>query len=159
MDGPCRLRLASSADIPAFAELELASFSDPWTPTQLEEALGWGGSVAIAAEASDGAIIGYLLGRVIVDEAEILSIATHPKQRRAGIGRSLLTAALTQMVQRGARAVWLEVRSSNEAAREMYRHAGFVAAGLRKGYYRRPVEDALVLRRDLHPSAFQGTDP
>lgn len=159
MDGPCRLRPASSADIPAFAQLERASFSDPWTPAQLQEALSWGGAVAIAAEESDGGIAGYVLGRVIVDEAEILTIATHPARRRAGIGRALLSSVLTAMVQRGARAVWLEVRASNEAAKAMYDAAGFVAAGLRKGYYRRPVEDALVLRRDLLPPAFQGTDP
>ena len=159
MDGHCRLRPASSADIPAFAELERAAFSDPWTAAQLQEAMSWGGALAIAAEAADGSIAGYVLGRVIVDEAEILSIATDPGRRRAGIGRALLGAVLTAMVDGGARAVWLEVRASNEAAREMYQHAGFVAAGLRKGYYRRPVEDALVLRRALHPAAFQGTEP
>ncbi|MEO5800744.1 MAG: ribosomal protein S18-alanine N-acetyltransferase [Gemmatimonadales bacterium] len=159
MDGLCRLRQASSADIPAFAQLELASFSDPWTTEQLRTALTWPGAVVMAAELSDGSVAGYVLGRVIVDEGEILTIATDPTRRRTGIGRALLTAALAAMVQRGAHAVWLEVRASNEAARQMYQHAGFVAAGLRKGYYRRPVEDALVLRRDLSPSAFRGAEP
>ena len=158
MDGHCRLRPASSADLPAFAVLERAAFSDPWTPAQLKEALGWPGAVALAAEEADGAIAGYVLGRVVVDEAEILTIATHPSRRRAGIGRALLSAALTTMVQRGAHAAWLEVRLSNEAARAMYASAGFVAAGLRKGYYRRPVEDAVVLRRDLRIPASSGTD-
>ncbi|MES2306122.1 MAG: ribosomal protein S18-alanine N-acetyltransferase [Gemmatimonadota bacterium] len=159
MDGPCRLRPASSADIAAFAQLEIASFSDPWTTEQLREALSWPGAVVLTAELPEGGIAGYVLGRVIVDEGEILTIATDPARRRAGIGRALLMAALTAMVQRGAHAVWLEVRASNDAARQMYQQAGFVAAGLRKGYYRRPVEDALVLRRDLSPSAFRSAEP
>lgn len=158
MDGHCRLRPASSADIPAFAALERASFSDPWTPAQLQEALNWPGAIAVAAEGAGAAIAGYVLGRVVVDEGEILTIATDPVRRRSGIGRALLGAALSTMVQRGAHAAWLEVRISNAAARAMYQSAGFVAAGVRKGYYRRPVEDALVLRRDLTISASPGTD-
>lgn len=154
MDGRCRLRPATSADLDALAQLERTAFSDPWTRSQLQEALGWEGAVAFVAEADDGAIDGYVLGRVVVDEAEVLTIATHPSRRRAGIGRALLAAAMTAMVQRGAVAVWLEVRVSNEAAIAMYRRAGFVAAGVRRGYYRRPVEDALVLRHELsHPAS------
>lgn len=154
MDGRCRLRPATSADLEALAQLERTAFSDPWTLPQLQEAFGWGGAVAFVAEADDGAIDGYVLGRVVVDEAEVLTIATHPTRRRGGIGRALLAAAMTAMVQRGAVAVWLEVRVSNEAAIAMYRKAGFVAAGVRRGYYRRPVEDALVLRHELaHPAS------
>lgn len=157
MDGHCRLRPALSADLAAFVALERAAFDDPWTSAQLQEALSWSGAIAHVAEADDGTVIGYILGRVIVDEAEILSIATRPSRRRAGIGRDLLGEALKAMAQRGAHAVWLEVRRSNQAARALYQSAGFVAAGLRKGYYRRPVEDALVLRRDLPLSASAGT--
>lgn len=159
MDGPCRLRPASSADIPAFARLERVSFSDPWTPEQLQEAMNWTGAVALVAEDSDGAVAGYVLGRVVVDEAEILSIAADPAMRRSGIGGALLRAAVAAMAERGAHAVWLEVRVSNDAARAMYLRAGFLAAGLRKSYYRRPVEDALVLRRDLTIPALRGTEP
>jgi len=157
MDGPCRVRSASSADLPAFDLLERASFADPWTPAQLQEALGWSGAVALVAEAGDRTITGYVLGRVIVDEAEILTIATHPTSRRQGVGGALLMGFLAEVRQRGAHAVWLEVRVSNEAARAMYQGVGFVAEGLRKGYYRQPVEDALVLRLDLQHSAFEGT--
>ncbi|MES2125306.1 MAG: ribosomal protein S18-alanine N-acetyltransferase [Gemmatimonadota bacterium] len=158
MDGPCRLRPASVADLPALAELERASFSDPWTPAQLREALSWGGALALVAEGAGGGVQGYLLGRVVVDEAEILSIATAPAHRREGIGRRLLRAAMDTMVAKGAHAAWLEVRVGNQAAREMYHREGFVAAGLRKGYYRNPEEDALVLRRDLTGPAVPGTE-
>jgi ribosomal-protein-alanine N-acetyltransferase len=56
------------------------------------------------------------------------------------------------MATAGARSVWLEVRTSNVAARMMYLAAGFVAAGVRRGYYRRPTEDALILRLEIAAS-------
>jgi len=148
MEPDSLLRPASLADIPALAEIERGAFSDPWTAEQLREALSWTGAIAFVAEDADG-LAGYVLGRVVVDEAEILSIATVARRRRQGVGRALLETALNAIVGKGAHAVWLEVRVSNEAARVMYERAGFVAAGLRRGYYRQPPEDALVLRREL----------
>jgi ribosomal-protein-alanine N-acetyltransferase len=123
-------------------------FPDPWSAQQLTDAMGWPGVIAFVAEDAIG-VLGYVLGRVIVDEAEILSIGTMPRSRRQGIGRALLDAALDQMIERGARGVWLEVRQSNVAACEMYRVAGFLTTGRRRGYYRQPPEDALVLHREL----------
>ena len=148
MASSCRLRPATRADLPALAALERAAFADPWSEAQLRDAIGWPGAVALVAE-DDGGLTGYVLGRVIVDEAEILSLATAPDHRRRGIGRALLAAALAIMAGRGARAAWLEVRVSNQAALAMYHGAGFVAAGRRPDYYRQPVEDALVLRCEL----------
>ncbi len=69
----------------------------------------------------------------------------------------MLDAALAAMTDRGARAVWLEVRLSNAAARAMYQRRGFVAAGVRRGYYRLPPEDALVLRRELPDERVNGS--
>jgi ribosomal-protein-alanine N-acetyltransferase len=155
MGGSCRLRPATRADLPALAALERGVFSDPWTIEQLGAAMDWPGAVALVAEDA-GAIVGYVLGRLIVDEAEILSIATIVERRREGIGRRLLGAVMATMIERGAHAVWLEVRISNGAARELYQSAGFAAAGVRRGYYRLPTEDALVLRRELTPAASEG---
>jgi len=149
MAGPCRLRPASSADLDALAALEREAFADPWTPTQLTEAMGWLGALALVAEGDDGAVIGHLIGRVVVDEAEILTVAVAAAARRRGVGRALLDEAMRRMAARGAKTVWLEVRPSNVAGLALYGVLGFRAAGRRREYYREPVEDALVLRRDL----------
>ena len=148
----CRLRPASLADIPALVNLERAAFSDPWTGEQLVTAMSWAKAIVLIAE-DDAGILGYALGRVVVDEGEILSLATVPARRREGIGRQMLDAVIAAMIDGGAHAAWLEVRLSNAGARAMYESSGFVAAGLRRGYYRQPEEDALVLRRELPRSA------
>jgi ribosomal-protein-alanine N-acetyltransferase len=141
--------------VPALAALERRVFTDPWTIGQLGAAMDWPGAIALVAEDA-GEIVGYVLGRLIVDEAEILSIATIVERRREGIGRRLLGAVMAAMIERGAHAVWLEVRMSNGAAREMYQSAGFAPAGVRRDYYRLPTEDALVLRREVTPAASEG---
>ena len=112
---------------------------------------------AVAIVATEGmALVGYVLARVIVDEAEILSLATLPNRRRRGVATRLLEAALADFRVRGVHAVWLEVRESNAPAQALYRAHGFVVAGRRRDYYRQPVEDALVLRSELRPDALDG---
>ncbi|MGH7592490.1 MAG: ribosomal protein S18-alanine N-acetyltransferase [Gemmatimonadales bacterium] len=156
MAGNCRLRPVSLADLPGLAALEREAFSDPWTVAQLRTAMAWTGAIALIADDGVG-VVGYVLGRVIVDEGEILSLATIARRRRQGFGRRLLGAMLEAMRERGAHAVWLEVRMSNAAARAMYQSAGFATAGIRPGYYNRPDEDALVLRCELAATASRGS--
>ena len=82
----------------------------------------------------------------IGDEAELLNLAVSRQSRRRGIGATLVEHAVREAEARGARAVFLEVRESNVAARALYASAGFDQVGRRKGYYQRPREDALILR-------------
>lgn len=76
------------------------------------------------------------------DEAEILTLAVDPARRGRGVAQALLTAFLAG--RRGR--VSLEVRPSNTPARRLYERFGFGPAGLRRGYYHSPAEDALVLQ-------------
>ena len=156
MDGPCRLRPASLADVPAIARLELRAFSDAWTEAQLVDSLSQSGAVGLVAQEDDDIVVGHLIGRTVVDEGEILTLAVAPERRRRGIAARLLTEALAIMAGRGVGRVWLAVRASNDAAQALYQEHGFAPAGRRRGYYREPVEDALVLRRELSPSASPG---
>ena len=144
-----RLRPASSADLGGLNSLERASFSDPWTSAQLAHSLADAATIGLVIEEADGLLVGYAFGRVIADEAEILTLAVHPIRRRLGLGRRLLDEVLAAMAGRSVRTVWLEVRVSNEGARAMYAQAGFIASGVRRSYYRRPVEDAMVLKCNL----------
>jgi ribosomal-protein-alanine N-acetyltransferase len=99
----------------------------------------------VAQEA--GAVCGLVAFRVIADEAEILNLAVDSSQRRRGIGSRLIDDAIAASKAAGAKRIFLEVRDSNEAARNFYARVGFAEAGRRRRYYRQPVEDALVLVR------------
>lgn len=87
----------------------------------------------------------YLSGR----EGDLANLASASSARRAGVGRQLLEHVLEAARARGAQTIFLEVRESNGAARALYSSAGFVDVGRRKKYYARPVEDALVLKKEL----------
>ncbi|MGL4236761.1 ribosomal protein S18-alanine N-acetyltransferase [Tabrizicola sp.] len=95
---------------------------------------------------------GFLLGRAVAGEAELLTLAVAPEARRRGLGGRLLARFLYQARLRGAGRVFLEVSAQNTAAIALYESAGFSQAGQRRGYYRTPEGervDALVLARDL----------
>ncbi len=95
---------------------------------------------------------GFLLGRSVADEAELLTLAVSPAARRRGLGRKLVARFLYQARLRGADRAFLEVSASNSAAIALYESAGFERAGQRRGYYRTPAGehlDALVFARNL----------
>jgi ribosomal-protein-alanine N-acetyltransferase len=86
----------------------------------------------------------------VLDELHINNLAVAPAHRRHGVATALLTYVLQQGAKLGARRATLEVRRSNEAARQLYERLGFTTTGVRRAYYSNPVEDALVLlRHDL----------
>jgi|SRR5579859_1366222 len=122
----------------------MAAFADPWSPRDFADALG--AHVPFLVAVDDGRVAGYVLARQAADEAEILNLGVAPAARRRGIGRALVRAGLAALAARGAVQVFLEVRESNAAARALYAEFGFAEAGRRRGYYRRPIEDAIVLR-------------
>jgi ribosomal-protein-alanine N-acetyltransferase len=155
MDDHFQIRPARRADIAAMARVERNNFSDPWSPEQLDRALTWPGSAAFVCLTGD-AIVGCVIGRVVVDQAEILSLAVEQGYRRRGLGEQLLDVALTAMADRGETTAWLEVRQSNLAALALYQAHQFATTGTRRDYYRDPTEDALILRRDLVAPALRG---
>lgn len=94
-------------------------------------------------------LVGAALLEVLVPESELHSLAVLPAKRRHGLGSILLNSALTEARKRGAAEIFLEVRSSNQAAICLYEHAGFMPLSVRRGYYSHPREDALVMRKRL----------
>jgi ribosomal-protein-alanine N-acetyltransferase len=106
------------------------------------------GSLALVIE-SDGTISGFLIGRRVSDQAEVLNLAVARKHRRKGQGTALLAAALREFGLRSVKSVYLEVRESNTDGIAFYERQGFAKTGLRKGYYRRPDESAVTMVKKL----------
>ena len=97
--------------------------------------------------ATDGVnLLGFAQVAVLLGEAELESMAVEPEQRGQGIGRLLLASTIEAARSAGATLLRLEVRRSNQAALRLYRSAGLTVTGERRGYYRDPVEDALLLQ-------------
>lgn len=151
MDEPLTIRPAGLADADRLVPLERRCFSDPWSALGFGELLAGPFGFGLVAE-QGRTVTGYLIGRAIAGEGEILNLAVAPECRRLGVGSQLLDAALQLLVGRGAREVFLEVRATNTAAQAMYQRRGFLELGRRRAYYRQPVEDAIVLRLDLSTS-------
>lgn len=141
--------LVEEDDVPAIVRIERDAFSDPWSLRSFREALAHS-AVYFACARRDGTeVAGYVVAWFVADEGEIANLAVSPDAWGAGIGRALLDAALDEGRRRDVSAVYLEVRDSNDRARRLYRSRGFEEVGRRRGYYARPVEDAIVLRRTL----------
>ena len=138
------IRAATVADAPA--ALECASFGDPWSEKSFRTIFADPRVVALVAEL-EGSLVGYSIAWSLDEEAEVGNIAVAREVRRQGIGAELLDELLSQLDARGARVTYLEVREGNAAARALYASRGFLSSGRRKGYYDKPVEDALILRR------------
>lgn len=130
------------------AALHAASFTIP-RPWSAAEFAGLLASTLVFVLTKPG---GFLLGRVVAGEAELLTIAVAPDLRRKGIGAALLQGFLQTATDRGADSAFLEVAAGNTAAQALYAAAGFTAAGKRRGYYRGADgdrQDALILVRSL----------
>lgn len=131
--------------------MEQLCYSDPW-PANAFASLPDNKRVYFAvAEAEKGRIVGYAVAWYVMDEGELANLAVAPSQQGRGIGRQLLDATIEDARARHVSHLYLEVRESNTKARRLYESCGFLEVTRRKGYYRSPVEDALILRRTLGP--------
>jgi [ribosomal protein S18]-alanine N-acetyltransferase len=101
------------------------------------------------APGSSREILGFLVARHLTPEWELENLVVAPTARRQGLGRLLLRGLLEMAREAKGDAVFLEVRESNAAARRLYENANFALTGRRKGYYKDPVEDALLYRFSL----------
>jgi ribosomal-protein-alanine N-acetyltransferase len=129
--------------------IEEAAFTNPWTREMyLTELENHGVSFCFLAKDDTGRAAGFCSVWLVVDELHINNLAVLPEFRRAGVGSALLTHVLHHGAGLGARKATLEVRRSNEPARVLYERFGFTVAAVRRSYYTKPVEDALVLWRE-----------
>ena len=106
-----------------------------------------------ASEDDAGEITGFAVLLIVADEGELLNIAASPSRRRRGIGQALLGRCLEECAARDVTVLYLEVRESNLPARSLYRKNGFREIGVRRDYYIKPRENAILMRRDFVPDA------
>jgi len=132
----------------AVLKIEEAAFSNPWRRQDFVYALEKQGSLCHVALVP-GRIIGYSVGFLAQEKFHLADFAVHPDYQGQGRGRRFLMRLLNVLSHRRVNAVTLEVRTSNTAAIALYRGAEFRTIGIRKGYYSRPTEDALVMSKAL----------
>lgn len=133
----------SEEHLSVLAELEILSFSEPWSRESLRILTRDGGFGVVAL--LDGRAVAYGGMTFVLDEGSITNIATHPDFRGCGIGHLVVRALLAKARERGITSVFLEVRPSNAPALALYRGEGFFDVGVRKNFYRHPTEDAILM--------------
>ena len=137
------------------AELHRQIFDPAWDEASMTAMLQQAGSVACLVLAGEAATkVGFAIGRVVADEAEILTIGTLAEWRRQGVAARLVEELSRFAAQGGAERLFLEVAADNDAAQALYLKHGYTRAGMRRGYYERPGGspiDAAILVKRLGP--------
>lgn len=145
-------RVTSAEDLGGLLAVEQASFLNPWTRDMyVAELQNPGVSHLLVAKDGAGRVVGFCGFWCVLDELHINNLAVLPDYRRQGIASKILDRVFVEGRRAGATRATLEMRRSNDVARRLYERFGFTVAGVRRGYYRQPDEDALVLWRDGLP--------
>lgn len=128
---------------PQIAALENLCFAHPWSEESVKSAME-SGTVYLCARKGDD-VLGFAGVKPVVDEGQVANIAVHPAHRGQGLGRRLAVRMAEYCRELGCATVTLEVRRSNLPARKLYLSVGFCEVGVRKNYYRDPVEDGILM--------------
>lgn len=141
------LILAKKEHLPLIAELEKATFCEPWSEKSLELFLT---DSAFCVACLDGkALLSYCTVTTVLDEAQIINVATNLVHRGKGLASEVLKFVFDECKKRNIISISLEVRESNESAIALYNSLGFSVAGLRKNFYTNPSENAFVMIKNL----------
>ena len=130
------------------AVLERETFSLPWDEASIRAELDNPLSLWLVA-AEGETVLGYVGSQTCFDDTDILNVAVRSDCRRRGIAEALMRELDRLLPLRGAERITLEVRASNDPAIRLYEKLGYARVGLRKGYYEKPREDAVIMQRDL----------
>lgn len=141
-----KIRKMKVEDLDQVVALEAKSFSTPWSRKSIEDAFLNPDNIYIVCE-MDQTVIGYMGAWTSMGEADIMNIAVDEAYRRNGVGRSLMQSLEAVGKKMDVSAYFLEVRESNAAARKLYESMEFRNIGVRKHYYREPVEDAIIMSK------------
>jgi ribosomal-protein-alanine N-acetyltransferase len=142
------IRKMAIDDIPVVVELDKMSFSLPWPERSFHFELTDNPASRCWVAEVDGTIVAMIVVWLLMGEAHVATLATHPNFRRQGIAKKLLAHALQHLTGEGAQSSFLEVRAGNIAAQEMYRKFGYKESGRRRHYYKDNDEDAILMKLD-----------
>ncbi len=135
-------------DIHSLLKLEQECFSVPWSEQSFLYALESENALFLVAKIDDE-IAGYIGSQEVVGEVYIDNICTSPKFRNQGVATALLDEIISYSKYCEMELITLEVRASNIPAISLYEKFGFKKVGLRKNYYTKPIEDALIMTLDF----------
>jgi ribosomal-protein-alanine N-acetyltransferase len=146
------IRLAERRDVNELLAIELAQFPEPWTKNMLLDEIGNTETRRYTVAVAKSTVIGYLGVMFVFDELHVNTLGTLPSFESRGVATSLMDDAWRDARERGVLRATLEVATSNQRAQRLYSRYGFKPVGIRKNYYERTHEDALVLWADVEPS-------
>ena len=138
----------NESHVAQIAALEKVCFSDPWSEASIASELVNEWSLWLVDE-EDGQVVAYVGSQSAPPDADIMNVAVAPAYRRQRRGEAIMLAMMKALRELGREALFLEVRESNSPALGLYARLGFEQVGKRPRYYVNPVEDALILRKEL----------
>ncbi|MCR5154524.1 MAG: ribosomal protein S18-alanine N-acetyltransferase [Lachnospiraceae bacterium] len=138
----------TEADCDAVTEMETTYFTDSWVREDFSEGIKDENFHFLVARRQNE-VAGYAVICFAADESELINICVREDVRRLGIARKLLKSQYITALNEGALSMYLEVRESNVKARALYMSEGFKEIGVRKWYYKKPAEHAIIMVKDL----------
>lgn len=142
------LRKLGVSDAPIVSVLENECFSCPWSEESFRECLDNDRFYFVGLFENEE-LVGYGSIVTVLDEGDVANIAVRSDRRGKGLGRMLLSALTDEAKIRGVVYLHLEVREGNAPARHLYEKFGFVTDGIRKNYYTKPQENAVLMTKKL----------
>ncbi len=143
------IRTAERRDVSDILQIEIAQFPEPWSRAMMLDEITDVATRRYRVAVEDKSIIGYMGVMFVLDELHVNTLGTLPGHEGRGVATSLMDDAWAHAKERGIARATLEVAVSNDRARALYAHYGFRPVGVRKNYYERVGEDALILWADL----------
>ncbi len=143
------IRPAERRDVPELLVIEVAQFPEPWTRSMMLDEISNAQTRRYTVAVEGKKIIGYLGVMFVMDELHVNTLGTLPGHEGRGVATSLISDAWIVAKEKGVHRATLEVAVSNTRAQELYFRFGFAPVGIRKNYYERTREDALILWADL----------
>ena len=130
------------------AAIENISFKKPWSKIQIQSDIQSEMDSENWVYLMDELVVGYIFGRIVLDEFHLNNIAVHPEYLRRSIGKTLLRHIISRVISHDIKVILLEVSANNVSAQKCYQSFGFTQIGVRKNYYSKG-DNAILYNLDL----------